>query len=38
MPLLTGWFPSQSGGDEIEKARRMHFSTRFLAAHVGTVV
>ena len=26
MPLLTGWFPSQSGGDEVRKSRTDAFS------------
>ena len=27
MPLLTGWFPSQSGGDEVRESRMDAFST-----------
>ena len=26
MPLLTGWFPSQSGGDEVRESRTDAFS------------
>ena len=26
MPLLTGWFPSQSGSDEVRKSRADAFS------------
>ena len=29
MPLLTGWFPSQSGGDEIRESRTDAFSNPF---------
>ena len=39
MPLLTGWFPSQSGGDEIRESQDgCIFQPGSLAAHVGTVV